>query len=208
MFQVARKFPVFCKLIPFACVFFSGCVTPPPPSNVNNVCHIFKQYPHWYTHALDVQKRWLVPIPIQMAIIHQESKFNGHARPKRKYILGVVPSSRPSSAYGYAQALNGTWGDYKKTTGGWPARNAFADGVDFIGWYADIANQKAGISRRDPYSLYLAYHEGVGGFQRKTYLRKPWLIKVAKKVKSQSEIYRMQLSVCEHTLKKKSWWKH
>lgn len=186
----------------------SGCATPPPPQNVNNVCHIFSQYPKWYHHAKDVEKRWLVPIPVQMAIIHQESRFNAKARPKRKYLLGMIPWSRPSTAYGYAQALDSTWKDYKRANGGgWFVRHDFYDGVDFIGWYADLANQKAGISRKDAYSLYLAYHEGVGGYTRKTYLKKPWLINVAKKVKRQADVYNQQLQTCEKKFAKKSWWK-
>lgn len=204
---IIKRFCFFLVYIIFP-LLLCGCLTHPPPANVNNVCHIFKQYPKWYHHAKDVQKRWLVPIPVQMAIIHQESKFNAKARPKRTYLLGTIPWTRASSAYGYAQALDGTWKDYKKANGdGWFMRHDFSDGVDFIGWYADLANQKAGISRSDTYSLYLAYHEGVGGYTRKTYLKKPWLINVAKKVKRQADTYNQQLKTCEHSLGKHSWWK-
>ncbi len=39
-------------------MLLSGCVTLPPPRNVNNICSIFKQYPEWYRDAQDVQRRW------------------------------------------------------------------------------------------------------------------------------------------------------
>lgn len=174
----------------------TSCVSS-PPSDVNNICNIFKQYPRWYSETKDVQNRWLVPIPVQMAIIHQESKFNGRAKPNRTKLLWVIPWTRPSTAYGYTQALQTTWADYKKTNGGmFSTRDNFGDGVDFIGWYANIAYQRAGISRSDAYSLYLAYHEGVGGYQRKTYLSKSWLISVAQKVKARAQLYQAQLMLC------------
>lgn len=181
----------------FIIVVLAGCVTR-PPSNVDNICHIFKQYPEWYKHARDVQRCWLVPIAIQMAIIHQESKFNATAKPPRQKLLWIIPWTRPSSAYGYSQALRGTWANYKKGPGSvWASRDNFADAVDFIGWYTNIAHQKARISRSDAYSLYLAYHEGVGGYQHKTYLKKNWLILVARKVKARAQIYQAQLDRCK-----------
>jgi hypothetical protein len=191
-----------------ASLLLGGCASP-PPSNVNNVCSIFKQYPQWYSHALDVQKRWRVPVAVQMAIIHQESKFNARAKPPRTKLLWVIPWKRPSTAYGYAQALNGTWAHYKNSSGGgglFSSRNDFYDGVDFIGWYANQAYIKAGIPRTDAYSLYLAYHEGIGGYQRKTYLRKNWLIPVAHKVSARAQIYQAQLNSCQRSLSSKSWY--
>jgi hypothetical protein len=174
-----------------------GCVSV-PPKNVDNLCHIFKQYPKWYRDAEDVERRWRVPVAVQMAIIHQESRFNGRAQPPRSTLLWFIPWTRPSTAYGYAQALNGTWALYKKTNGGlFSARDSFGDGVDFIGWYANMAHQKDGIRRDDTYSLYLAYHEGVGGYQRKTYLRKRWLMKVARKVQARARLYQAQLNSCD-----------
>lgn len=178
------------------CLLLTACANK-PPANLDNVCHIFKQYPHWYRDAKDVERRWLVPVPVQMAIIHQESKFDAHAKPGFRKILWVIPWKRVSTAYGYAQALDGTWDLYKRTNGSmWSMRSNFANGVDFIGWYANMANRQAAVPRRDAYLLYLAYHEGVGGYKRKTYLRKPWLIHVARKVKSRSYLYAAQLRRC------------
>ncbi len=177
-------------------LFLIGCVSP-PPRDVNNICSVFRQYPQWYRDAKDAERRWRVPVPVQMAIMHQESKFDAQAKPGRKKLLWVIPWTRPTTAYGYTQALNGTWRHYKLSTGGlFASRESFSDGVDFIGWYANMANRKAGISRSNAYALYLAYHEGVGGYMNKSYLRKPWLIQVAHKVDARSRIYQAQLNHC------------
>lgn len=186
-------------------ISITACVSR-PPSDVNNVCTIFKQYPKWYKDSKDVEKRWKISVPVQMAIIHQESKFDARARPPRAKLLNIIPWKRPSSAYGYTQALHSTWNQYKRSNGWiWSSRDDFGDGVDFIGWYANEANKTARISRLDAYSLYLAYHEGIGGYQRKTYLKKAWLISVARKVKAKSQMYAMQLNSCKNSMESRSW---
>jgi hypothetical protein len=125
------------------------------------------------------------------------------AKPPRQKLLWFIPWFRPSSAYGYAQALDETWEWYIKKTGNWGAdRYDFGDVSDFIGWYGDISYQKLGISKWDAYNQYLAYHEGHGGFKRKTYLKKPWLIKVARKVEANADRYSKQLSGCRSELDK------
>lgn len=175
----------------------SGCMTPPPPADVNNICRVFNQYPRWYLDAKDVERRWRVPLAVQMAIIHQESKFDAQAQPERTKLLWFIPWARPSTAYGYSQALKSTWALYKQSDGGlFASRDSFADAVDFIGWYANQAHIRANISRSDAFALYLAYHEGVTGYQRKTYLRKPWLVPVAHKVERRARIYQVQLANC------------
>jgi hypothetical protein len=187
-------------------LLLSGCVTP-PPRDINNICNVFRQYPQWYHDAKDVERRWRVPVHVQMAIMHQESKFEARAKPPRTKLFWFIPWKRPSTAYGYAQALDGTWALYKKTNGGlFSSRDKFADGVDFMGWYANQAARRAGISRKDAYSLYLAYHEGVGGYMNKTYLRKPWLIQVAHKVQARSQLYQAQLARCRGALDN-SWYR-
>lgn len=194
-------------VLSLASLTLTGCVSR-PPSDVNNICHVFRQYPKWYTYSADVQRRWLVPVAVQMAIIHQESKFNAQARPERTKLLWIVPWKRPSTAYGYTQALRSTWELYKRSQGGlWASRNDFSDGVDFIGWYANQAYKRAGIPRTDPYALYLAYHEGIGGYQNKTYLKKSWLIPVAHKVSARAQLYQAQLSTCQKSLVSNSWYK-
>lgn len=187
-----------CLFLLLCCVLLCvGCVTK-PPTNVNNVCSIFRQYPAWQQDAMAVQKRWGVPISVQMAIIHQESRFKGDALPERRKILWVIPWTRPSSAYGYTQALDSTWASYKDTEGGlWATRDDFSDAVNFVGWYVNIAHRRAGIPKNNAYALYLAYHEGVTGYQNKTYLSKNWLLRVARKVQTRATIYKTQLASCK-----------
>ena len=177
----------------------SGCATLPPPRQVNDICQIFRQYPEWVFATQDVEHRWLVPTSVQMAIIHQESKFQADAKPPYRFFLGVVPLGRPSTAVGYAQVLDTTWDLYRQSNGNlFSSRKNFNDAVDFIGWYANIANRRANISRTDAYHLYLAYHEGVTGYMNQTYLQKPWLIHVAHKVSAQAAIYQAQLNRCAY----------
>lgn len=189
-----------------ALVVFSGCATT-PPSNINNVCEIFKEKPDWYADAKKAEKRWGTPVAVQMAIIHQESAFRDDAQPARRRILGVVPWTRPSSAYGYPQAKDDTWDWYIRKTGNRGAdRDDFADATDFIGWYTDVSYRTLGISKWNARQQYLAYHEGHGGYKRKTYRNKAWLLKVADKVERQSRSYFSQLKACEDKLDSSSSW--
>jgi hypothetical protein len=184
-------------LIVFSSLILAGCATPPPPNNVENICSIFNQYPDWYKDAKRAEKKWGVPVSVQMAIIYQESSFNGNARPPRKKLLWIIPWKRPSSAYGYSQALKNTWKDYEQQTGRSGNRSAFDDATDFMGWYSHHVNKKLGIKPTDAYALYLAYHEGPGGYARRSYLKKAWLIRVSRKVSRRAGTYKRQLEGCE-----------
>ena len=73
-----------------------------PPKNLDNACSIVDQRPSYLTAMKRTQNRWGVPVAVQMATIYQESKFIGNARTPRQYALGVIPTGRQSSAYGYA----------------------------------------------------------------------------------------------------------
>ncbi len=181
-------------------LFLASCASS-PPQDINNVCDMFEARRSWYKAAKRTEKRWGVPVYVTMAIIHQESKYRAKAKPPRKKFLWIFPGPRPSSAYGYAQALDSTWKDYRKKTGNWSAkRSNFGDAVDFIGWYNHNSYKRNGIKRDDAYSLYLAYHEGNGGFAKKTYRKKPWLIQVSKKVQANSARYKKQFATCKKKL--------
>jgi hypothetical protein len=54
------------------------------------------------------------------------------------------------------------------------------------------------ISKKDAFKQYVAYHEGWGGF--KNYKNNKKIIKLAKKVSKQSNIYKKQLSKCKSSL--------
>lgn len=177
-----------------------------PPQNTKNICDIFDEKSKWYKQAKKAKKNWGAPIPVTMAIMHQESRFVAKAKPPRNKILGFIPGSRKSSAYGYSQAKKETWAWYKKGSGHRGAdRDDFDDAIDFIAWYNHISVKKLGISHSNTYGLYLAYHEGHGGFKRKTYKNKAWLIKVANKVQRQANSYAIQLKKCEKRLNR-GWW--
>lgn len=190
--------------------FLSSCkVEPPPSSYQNDICKIFKHYPEWYWHALDAEKRWGTPVAIQIAIIKQESSFNSDARSARKKLFGFIPYwKRVSTSKGYSQATNDTWKMYQKESGEKGSkRNDFEDTCDFISWYGYYAKKRLGINQNDAYNLYLSYHEGITGYRKGSYNKKPWLKEVAMKVKREAIIYNRQLAVCKNKIPKKPWYK-
>lgn len=194
-------------LIPFVAVaLLAGCATA-PPRNMDNSCAIFEEYRGWYRATKRVQEKYGLPQHIQLAIVHQESRFDATAKTPRRYLLGFIPWGRVSTAYGYAQVKDETWAWYQRESGNWLAsRDNFADAVEFIGWYSDISQRTLGISKWDARQQYLAYHEGHGGFKRKTYLQKPWLMDVARKVEARAARYNAQLKTCREKLEGPWWW--
>jgi hypothetical protein len=182
-----------------------GC-TALPPKNSNNICSTFKEKEDWYDDAKNSFERWGIPIPIQMAIMHQESHFVADAEPPRPWLLGFIPLPRASSAYGYAQAKDETWDNYQDKAGYWGAdRDEFSDATDFIGWYCNISHTRLGISKLDAKNLYLAYHEGHGGYQHKSYLQKAGLVQIANKVAKRAKLFQSQLGECQRDLENKGW---
>lgn len=186
-----------------ACGLGLACATS-PPSNPEDLCSIFKEKRGWFRATQESRARWGVPEAVQVAIIHQESRFVAGARPPRKRFLGIFPGARPSSAYGYGQILDGTWQEYRASVGRRAAaRDDFGDVVDFIGWYGDRAHGRAGIAKNDAGALYLAYHEGIGGYTRGTHTAKGWLVRVARKVSVRAARYQKQYDACRERLKRK-----
>lgn len=198
---------VICRLLCLSVfLLLVGC-TPAPPHKPSDVCSVFRQYPRWYASAHAAEKRWGVPVSTQMAIINEESRFHGDARPARGKILWVIPWARPTTAEGYAQAVNGTWRLYlRETQRSRASRSSFDAATDFIGWFAARAHHKLGISTHDTYSLYLAYHEGIEGYREKSYQHKPWLKRIARHVSTLAARYHQQLIHCEHSLPRHHWW--
>ena len=177
-----------------------GCaaLAPSPPADQSNVCEIFREQPRWYDYARESEARWGTPIATQMAFIQQESSFQSHVRPPRQRYLGFIPGPRPSSARGYAQALDPVWGEYRDEAGGTLARRShMKHATDFIGWYNARSQRQAGISLNNPEHLYLAYHEGAGGYQRGTWRGKPAVQRAAGQVASRASHYQGQLASCE-----------
>jgi hypothetical protein len=169
----------------------------PPPRNLDDACMIVAQKPEYLRAFRTTERRWGVPVHVQMATIYQESKFDGDARTPFRWTLGVIPMGRQSSAYGYSQALDGTWDEYKDETRRFAARrNDIFDAADFMGWYMSKSRQQLGIPLQDARNQYLAYHEGRTGYTRQSYNGKPWLLRVAGEVGTRAETYKAQLMRC------------
>ncbi len=190
------KFSFFLSLF-----LITACASSGPPSTSNDVCKIFKEKRSWYKAAKRTEDRWDIPVSVTMAIVKQESSFIAAAKPGRTKLLGFIPWKRESSAKGFAQAIDGTWELYLKDRGGWfKSRNDFDDAVDFIGWYNSKTVNQLKIEKHNARGLYLAYHEGRGGYKKGSYRNKPWLLGVADKVQRQSDRYRLQYEKCKKKL--------
>ncbi|MET0065002.1 MAG: transglycosylase SLT domain-containing protein [Candidatus Thiodiazotropha sp.] len=186
----------------FSCILLviTACSSS-PPKNTADACSILEEKDDWYEAAQDSFEKWGVPIHVQLAIIHQESRFKHDAKPPREKLFWFIPWFRKSSAYGYAQVKDSTWDWYRSDTGNrWADRDDFEDAVDFIGWYVFQSHRKLGISKWDAYNQYLAYHEGQGGYKRGSYKNKTWLVKVARKVDQNAKRYRAQIAECRDKL--------
>lgn len=198
-----KKLKVIIAVI-FACgltMFAVGCATTTSkPNNVDNVCDIFRENPRWYKSAKKSVQKWGGNIQLPMAIIYQESTFRRKARPERSKILGFIPGKRPSNAYGYAQALKGTWGEYEKAVGRNKSRDNFGDAFDFVQWYIHQSHVRNGVSKWDYDGHYLNYHEGQGGYSRGTHLKKQWLLNTAARVDRRAVRFGSQLSSCKTEL--------
>ena len=178
-------------------LFFSACSS--IPTNTSDSCSIFNERYLWYKHVKKTEEKWGTPIYVQLAIIKMESDFDWLAKPPRQKIFKVIPFKRPSSSFGYSQAVKGTWEQYKNETGNKLARRTrFKDSVDFIGWYTDKTESILKISKKDAFRQYLAYHEGWGAY--KNYKDNQKVIGLAKKVKNQADKYKAQLRKCQNKL--------
>ncbi|PLS22669.1 transglycosylase SLT domain-containing protein [Neptunicoccus cionae] len=168
-----------------------------PPRNLDNACSILDEKRGWSRDLKKVERKYGVPGEVILATIYHESHFKSHARTPRKFTLGVIPMGRQSSAYGFAQAIDGTWDWYKRATGNRGAkRHNFDDAVDFMGWYMNESTKRNGIAKTDAYNQYLAYHQGHTGYKRGSYRNQQWLLNVAAKVQARAILYGAQLNTC------------
>jgi hypothetical protein len=167
------------------------------PRNLDNACSILEQRPGYIRAFRATERRWGIPVHVQMATIYQESKFVPDARTPLRYSLGVIPVGRQSSAFGYSQALDGTWEEYLRDQRRFGARrDDIRDAADFMGWYMHQSSEQLGISKSNAREQYLAYHEGRSGYRRGTYRSKSWLVRVADEVGARSRTYQAQLANC------------
>ena len=183
----------------FLILFFLISACSSIPKNTSNSCSIFSERYLWYKHTKKVEQKWGTPIYVQLAIIKMESDFDWLAKPARQKIFKVIPFKRPSSSFGYSQAVKGTWVQYKKETNNKLATRArFKDSVDFIGWYTNKTESILKIPKTNAFKQYIAYHEGWGNY--KNYKNNQKVIILATKVKQQANKYRKQLKKCQKKL--------
>jgi len=188
----------------FVLVVLSSCSS--VPVNTKNSCDIFSEKYFWYKHAKKTEKKWGAPIHIQLAFIKKESDFDWLAKPKRTKLFKIVPYKRPSSSFGYSQAVKKTWELYKTETDNPLAlRTRFKDSVMFIGWYISKTNKINKIPLNDSYRQYLNYYLGWGNYAQKVYKTDKKAIIFAKSVEKQSNIYRSQLRECKKSLDRKKY---
>ena len=165
-----------------------------PPARPGDLCAVFAERPAWRAAALAAGVRWDAPVPLVMAILWQESGFRAEAAPPEEYALGILPVGPVSSAYGYPQAIDGTWEWYRRESGKSGAdREDFADSADFVGWYLARSRRVNGLARDDAFAHYIAYHEGHTGYARGGWRKKTRLLQVAERVAVRAARYRGQL---------------
>lgn len=178
-----------------------------PPREQHNICTVFDQHPRWYDYSKSAEKRWGVPAHILLSFVRYESGFRARVRPPRDWFL-FIPLPRQSSAYGYAQAQDPAWKEYRDETGaGWfTDRDNMKDALDFIGWYNKKSSRELGISVWDPRNLYLAYHEGRAGYRSGAWRGKPDLLERADQVDWLAREYGEQLRQCEDRFECDAWY--
>ena len=182
--------------------FITACSS--VPKNTKNSCAIFEERYLWYKHTKKVEEKWGVPIYIQLAFVKKESGFNWLAKPQRIKLFKIIPYKRPSSSFGYSQAIKGTWEQYKNETGNKMATRArFKDSVDFIGWYVNKSYKLLKIPKNDAYRQYLAYYKGWGDY--KNYSKDRKAIIYARSARDIASQYRKQLTMCQDNLSKKKY---
>jgi len=188
---------IFRALILMTFVASCGSSNFSAPSGLDNACTIVDQRPSYLRAFRATERKWGVPVPVLMAVMYQESRFVGNARPPHRYALGVIPIGRQSSALGYSQALDATWAEYQRDEGGNGARRTnIGDATDFMGWYMDETQTELGIALNDTRNQYLAYHDGRAGYRRGTWRAKPWLIRISGELEGRAAMYDSQLRAC------------
>ncbi|MDC0534635.1 transglycosylase SLT domain-containing protein [Francisellaceae bacterium] len=161
--------------------------------NIQNGCQIIQKVPKWGKDLHNVQKKWGVPPSLVLAIIFQESSFNPDAK------------NSTSSAYGYAQVINGTWTEYKKAVDKDASRSDFDDSADFIGWYLNRIKNKYKLAWSNSANLYMAYMLGESGYKKfitgngSEQQKQSWAAKykIAQKVAANAETYKKQMLECK-----------
>lgn len=202
-----RALAVRCVQQVLVLIIFSGvtaCAVA-PPKHPNDLCSIYREKRGWYYAAMRQEKKWNIPSSVPMSIMYQESSYRSNVHTPRKYVLWIIPWGYVTSAYGYAQAKDDVWHDYQHQTDAGGSRDNFADALNFMNWYITNTKRLDGVPVNSGMRQYLAYHEGWGGYRRRSYASKAWLMKVANKVGTRAITYQRQFNVCKNSLKGGFW---
>ena len=188
----------------FIFLFLASCSS--IPKHPTNACKIFSEKYLWYKHIKQSSETYGAPVHIILAFVNKESGFNRWAKPKRTKLFKVIPYKRPSSSFGYSQAVNKTWELYKTETNSPLAlRTRFKDSVMFIGWYMQKTNKINKIPLSDPYRQYLNYYLGWGSYKNEAYKTDKKAVIFAKSVEKKSKVYKNQLRECKENLDRKKY---
>ena len=181
----------FSLAVAFATLAITSCSEGAKVDGSMGVCDILAKNPSWSKSLKTAQDKYKLPPAFAMAIIYQESKFKAEAKAKG------------STAYGYAQAINGTWKHFQDDVKSNAKRNNFNDSVQFVGWYTAQLAKGTKLKITDNYNIYMAYMLGATGFKRYkagTFKNKTKIVedkKLAQKVKDFTAHYQSQFKKCK-----------
>ena len=178
-------------------LLLSGCVHEYTPTDYDQrICMVVNNNWGWAHSLASASKVYQMSPGLILSVIYHESSFNSHARPPREKIWGLIPW-RQSSAYGYGQVKDETWAWYiEKNPARFVSRTSFHDTVHFIGWYYSVFKHKERHSDTPYADFYIAYHDGIGGYERHSEKNNTWLQNKAKSVSDRALAYDKQLKHC------------
>lgn len=150
----------------------------------DSICSVLKQHPAWLQAVQDTAKQWGIPANVQLAIVKEESDFQANAK------------NPESTATGFAQVIDKSWDAYETATDHQYSRNDFRAAIGYIGWYAAQVQKYAKVNPSNAFGLYLAYHEGIGGYHHLATHPKPDVTRLAQNVAENAQLYSQQLVTC------------
>ncbi len=181
--------------------FIASCSS--VPKYPQDACKIFGEKYFYLKYTRAASKKWGVPISTILAVINKESGFKRFAKPPRHKLFKIIPYRRPSSSFGFSQAINKTWELYKKENNKPTAlRISYRSSSDFVGWYFWKANKINKVSLSNTRDLYLNYYLGFSAYKNKAYRTDKKAIIFAMSVEKQAKVYKNQLRECKSILKK------
>jgi hypothetical protein len=190
------KAVIRCIKFSLATFLLAGCVVEEPVAGYEkDICQFVHSHRGWKNALRKAERHYGITPGTVMSVIYHESSFRSHVRPPRDWVLGVFPV-RTRTEYGYGQVKDITWQWYlEKDPGLFRSRTSFSDTVRFIGWYYQHYKKVSRETNQPAYDFYLAYHEGLGGYQRLTAVN-DWLHKKSSSVQKVADEFDLVLRDC------------